>query len=527
MLAAGAVLAAAGCEVVVWRLPLGQDGRADLCQVLEERGVEALQGSLAAALASGERLTAPGAGGEEDGGVDGASAIIGHWRHTDIGNAERLRDRYGDRLRYSPQRGRWLLWREGLWRADAAGDPGAQELAKASARLIWEEGGDPEEVRKHARRSESAASVRAALSLASSDPALRVEEAQLDADPWLLGVQGGQVLDLRTGQVRASRREDLITRATGVAWEPEAQCPAWLRFLSEVFVDGEARPDRALIGYIHRAVGYSLTGSTREQVVFVLLGFGSNGKSTFLDVLHALMGDYSKIADFKTFLEKDGDGPRNDLAALDGARLVTASEPDDRKRLDEGFLKSITGGEVVTARFLHKEFFEFRPQFKLWLAANHKLNVKGTDEGIWRRLRLVDLPQAFRDPDDPRPGPRKDATLPERLRRELPGILRWAVEGAVLWARDGLQTPPSVRDASAAWRTEMDTVGSFLADCTQDNRVARTPAQRLYDAYVGWCQAQGHAALSQTKLGLRLVERGYTKSRPGGGQTVYQGLTLI
>jgi putative DNA primase/helicase len=275
---------------------------------------------------------------------------------------------------------------------------------------------------------------------------------------------------------------------------------------------------------VQRAVGYSLSGSTAEQCLFFLYGTGKNGKSTFLEIVRALAGEYATQADFTTFLEKRNDsGPRNDIARLFGARVVTSSEVGENKKLNEPLVKSLTGGDTIAARRLYSEAFEFEPTFKLWLAANHKPRIAGTDLGIWRRVRLVpftvEIPEA-----------EQDQNLKEALKTELPGILAWAVAGCRLWQLHGLGLPDEVRAATEAYRSEQDTLGNFLEEYCEVGAGYTALVGQLYDAYKEWCRDGEQKPSSKIVFGRMLGERGFLAKEMGTGNNklVHRlGLRLI
>ncbi len=277
--------------------------------------------------------------------------------------------------------------------------------------------------------------------------------------------------------------------------------------------------DAELVTFLQRAAGYSLTGSTREQCLFVLYGTGANGKSSLLDTLRLLLGDYAQQTESKTFTEKKQDSISNDIARLKGARLVAASETESGGRLAESLVKQMTGGEPLTARFLHQEFFEFRPEFKVWLGTNHKPVIKGSDNAIWRRIRLipfdVTIPPAERDKD-----------LLFKLREELPGILAWAVRGCADWLRNGLSEPESVMSATSAYRDEMDVLGPFFSECCHFTHIAKTSASELYRAYGGWVERFGEKPMSQRSFGMSLSERGLSRSKNSAGLVFWSGIGL-
>jgi putative DNA primase/helicase len=277
-----------------------------------------------------------------------------------------------------------------------------------------------------------------------------------------------------------------MTKVAPAPYDADAKCPTWLAFLARIM-----NGNQPLIDFLQRAVGYSLTGTTGERCLLFLYGIGANGKSTFLEVLRALLAEYAQQADFTTFLERKGDsGPRNDIARLFGARVVTSSEVGEGKRLNESLVKTLTGNDTVTARFLHAEFFEFSPQFKLWLAANHRPVIRGTDNAIWTRVRLVPFLVSI-------PEGERDLGLKDKLVAELPGILAWAVQGCLLWHEYGLGMPAAVQEATESYRRESDTLGAFLEDCTVAEADAATKATELYQAYKQWAEEAGEYQLTR------------------------------
>jgi putative DNA primase/helicase len=305
---------------------------------------------------------------------------------TELGNARRLVRLFGHRIGYVHPWRRWLVYDGIRWAPDETGE--LERLAKETVLSIYREAlaaeSDTErsELAKWAARCESHAQLRAMIDLAASEPGIPAVPDELDADPWVLNVENG-TLDLRRGLLRAHEPADLITKFAPVAWDPAAPAPAWAGFLERILPG-----DPALFGFLQRAIGYSLTGNTGEQTLFFLHGRGSNGKSTLLETLRALLGDYGMQADAGTFLDRRRDGANNDLARLRSARFVAAIKAGEGQRLAEALVKTVTGGDTISARLLYSEFFEFRPQFKLWLAANHKPVIRGTDYAMWRRIPL-------------------------------------------------------------------------------------------------------------------------------------------
>jgi putative DNA primase/helicase len=428
---------------------------------------------------------------------------------TDTGNAERLVARHGANIHYVPAWDRWIVWNDTRWVEDRKALR-VSALAKETARSMFAEarnmtGDAREELVKHATKSEAAGRLAAMVDRARSEPGVAIGTELLNADPWLLNVQNGTI-DLRTGQLRNHDRDDLITKVVPIRYDPShTLCPRWEAFLQQVMAGKQE-----LITFLQKAVGYSLTGLTTEQCLFFLYGSGSNGKSTFLELLRELLGDYSTQADFTTFIEKKGDGPRNDVARLYGARAVTSSEVGEGRRVNESLMKTLTGGDVIAARYLYSETFEFAPTFKLWLAANHRPVIRGTDYAIWRRFRIVPFTVQI-------PVEEQDKGLKDALRAELSGILAWAVAGCLLWQKDGLGQPVDVSRATDQYRRESDTLGAFLEDCCEVGEEFVEPASELYQVYAKWADEGGEYKMSQTRFGREMEERGFAAEKRGRG----------
>ena len=447
-----------------------------------------------------------------------APAGTAAFNRTDAGNGEHFARLYGERIRFDHRRGRWLLWAGQWWRED---DHGAvRRLAKEAARVRYQAAPEIDDLRGRASEarfaiaSENRQRLEAMLMAARSEPPIADAGNQWNADPWLLGVANG-VVDLRTGALRPGETGDRITYHSAIAFDPDAVCPRWERFLDEIF-----EGDQALVGFIERAVGYSLTGDTREQCLFTCHGSGSNGKSTFLKVLRDLAGDYGANTPFSTFELHSRSAIPNDLAALAGRRLVTASETAEGTRLNEARLKALTGGDEITARFLHGEFFSFVPVAKFWLAVNHKPRVSDDSHGFWRRVRLIPFLRRFTEDGD--------QDLPTKLEAELPGILAWAVRGALAWQAEGLRPPAAVTLATATYRDESDPLADFLATCTVEGPAYAVAAAVAFRAYGTWADDQGMGTrerLTSTAFGTRLAER-YEKRRTKTGR-VYVGIGLL
>lgn len=435
---------------------------------------------------------------------------------TDMGNGERLAAEHGADLRYCFPWQRWIVWDGRRWASDDTGE--AERRAKTSVLALLAEAAatDDDRERKrlvqHVARSESATARRALLDSARSEPGIPVLPDALDRDPFLLNVGNGTI-ELRSGDLRPHNRGDLLTKLADVAYDPAATCPRWDAFLDRV-TDGRAD----LGAFLQRAIGYALTGSTGEQVLFLLHGTGANGKTVFVETSRAMLGDYGLSTPAETLLERRDTIP-NDIARLRGARFVAAVETGDGHRLAEGRIKQLTGGDMIAARFMRAEWFEFQPTHKLFLATNHKPSIRGTDEAIWRRIRLipfdVTIPEGERDPE-----------LTERLRAELPGILAWAVRGCLAWQAEGLGAPEAVTAATSAYRATMDVLGDWIADRCVVLDSIRAKAGDLYVSYREWCEQNGERGLSQRAFATCLTERGYAQTRTNAARW-WEGISLL
>ncbi|MDP2651988.1 MAG: phage/plasmid primase, P4 family [bacterium] len=433
--------------------------------------------------------------------AEGSTVVFEHC--TDMGNARRLVNEYGQDIRHSTQSG-FYVWDGKRWEQDS--DGAVERFAKATVRGIYNEAAqcDDKDVREkiasHAHKSESDARIKAMIAQARTELEIVVKHDDLDRDPWLLNVNNG-TLNLKTGELQPHSHRDLITRLIPIDYREDAACPLWLRFLDRV-----AGSDGERMRFLQKAVGYSLTGSTREQILLILYGLGANGKSTFLKILLWLFADYGKQTGTETLLVKRGDQIPNDVARLAGARFVSAVETESGRRLAEGLVKQLTGGDRITARFLHHEFFEFEPPFKIWLAVNHKPRIVGTDHAIWRRIRLipftVTIPESERDPD-----------LADKLKAELPGVLAWAVAGCEMWQMHGLKAPRTVTEATATYREESDPLTAFLDDRCVLEPGAEVGKTELYKAFKEWAQEAGERELSRRDFNQRVAERGYEDGR--------------
>ena len=434
---------------------------------------------------------------------------------TELGNAERFADEYSNRLRFVSELKAWIECDGSRFRF--VSEERAYQLMKLIVRCIdcevlREKDSDKRlALKKWAIQSEKKSVMANSLSLAEKEECLTVSANQLDRNPWLITVQNGTI-DLRTGELRESDTEDLITKQVPVLFDLSATCPRWITFLERVI------PDSGLRLYLQKAVGYSLTGQTTEQIMFFLYGLGQNGKSVFINIVEALLGgkdseeNYAaKMASDSVMASKWGNqgGNTPELVKLRSARLVTVSEVSQGHKLNEALIKDLTGGDSITACAKYKAPITFRPTFKLWMYGNYKPNINGTDEGIWRRIKLVPFSVTI-------PSEERDNHLEDKLLAELPGILNWALEGCLKWQKEGLGEPEVVADAVKEYREDQDIFGGFLSENCEVGPAFQVSASDLFAAYVAWCKRAEMYVHTQTSFGRNLTQRGFGSEKRGG-----------
>ena len=427
---------------------------------------------------------------------DDLAADLAGLGETDTDNAERFARRFGGKAIHTPGRG-WLVYDGKRWRRDDLLQ--VTELAKETARLIADEAQHLDQDDARAARSKFSAqslgkgSLDRMLELAKS--LLAVEDDQLDADPWLFNAENGTI-DLRTGRREKHDPRDLLTKIAPVRANRRAKCPLFKKFLKRITGD-----DAALRVFIQKAVGLSLTGDTTEQVLFFVYGkSGNNGKSTLVNLIRDMLGDYGCHTPTETLLTKQYDNNIPvDLARLAGARMVTAVEANFNRHLDEAKIKAMTGGEPIVARFMRQNLFSFIPEYKLWLVANDRPRVRGTADAFWRRVRVIPLDVTI-------PSGERDLDLPNKLRAEWPGILAWAIRGCRKWQRERLGQPTAVRTATRGWRKEMDHLKKFIAEELIIAPGYKISASQLFDRYTKWCSSHGEEALTVQDFKAKLQE---------------------
>ncbi|MBA4107638.1 MAG: hypothetical protein C0485_18040 [Pirellula sp.] len=436
---------------------------------------------------------------------------------TDLGNGRRFARLYGQTVRYVHNWGKWLVWDGTRWRLDDRGV--VMSLAKEIPRHILDEARrltTPDELSAHMKWAKASQSLRrfeATLALAESEPPIAIGPELLDTQPWQFNCANGTV-DLRTGQLRPHDPNDLLTKCTNVAYPTDSSVipHRWLAFLDTTFGG-----DRALISYVQGLMGVALFGKQREHLLPVFYGGGANGKSVFTTTVQAAMGEYAHTAPHGFLMTRRNDEHPTALADLFGKRLVIIAETKDGQRLDEGLVKSVTGGDRIRARRMREDHWEFIPSHLAILVSNHKPVISGTDKGIWRRLRLIPFNVTI-------PEEEQDRELSDKLQAELPGILQWMVDGCLQWQASDLHEPPSVTDATAEYQVESDTFASWFAELVVRDNSKELTAAAAYSSYTSWCEANGDHPISKKSLGQRIMENGIGKRKSNGIR--YVGITL-
>jgi putative DNA primase/helicase len=430
--------------------------------------------------------------GEQGQGPEEGEAVDG-FELTDTGNSERFAARFGNRIRFVPEFGEYLVFEDGRLVLDV-GAVRTLEMTRMVTREMRASG--DMRIAGFGVKSEKRSARENMRVLAQSLPGLAVPPSALDADPWMLSCPNGLV-DLRTGEMRAARLEDLVTKRTGAQYVAGAPAPRWRRFIAEVTVG-----DVDLEGYLQRTVGYSLTGCTGEQVFFFLYGDGANGKGTFVKVLQRALGDYAGTLKTEALMAQYGQAHPTELVPLFGSRFVTANEVPDGRSWNEARLKELTGEDRLTARRMHENFWTFEPTHKLWISGNCRPRVHGDDFGLWRRVRVIPFEARFA----------VNQNLLKELLTELPGVLAWAVEGSLAWQRDGLGLPERVRRATADYQERENVVGQFVEEACYRNEDLVSATADLYGGFTRWCERTGERPPAKRGFSDRLERLGFKRS---------------
>ncbi|MCL9861852.1 phage/plasmid primase, P4 family, partial [Ralstonia solanacearum] len=429
---------------------------------------------------------------------------------TEDGLATAFTRRYGDDWRYCSLWGKWLVWTGVRWNHDQL--LYVTHLSRGICRAASLKAQTPRQKAKLAGSS----TIAAVEKIARSDPKHAATADEWDADVWALNTPGG-VVDLRTGNLRAHRREDWMTKVTTAT--PRGRngegCPSWLAFIGDI-----TGGNTDLAAYLQRMAGYALTGSTQEHALFFLYGTGANGKSVFVNTLATILGDYAVNAAMDTFMETRADRHPTDMAGLRGARFVAAIETEQGRRWAESKVKNLTGGDKISARFMRQDFFEFFPQFKLFVAGNHKPAIRNIDEAMKRRLHLIPFTITV-------PPERRDKHLQQKLLAERDGILAWAIQGCLDWQRLGrLQPPQQVLDATEEYFEAEDALGRWLDERCVREANAKTLTAELFNDWKQWAEAAGEFAGSQKRFADLLLIRGVEKWRNTAGLRGFRGVGL-
>lgn len=442
-----------------------------------------------------------------------------YYTYDDTGNALRFRDANAGLIHYNHVDGCWIYWDGVRWASDENGEikRRADKMLADMAKDLKEMQDDPayNAYKKHLSRSRSHRGKEGFIAEARHLEGVPVLPSEMDRAGNAFNVRNC-LISLKTGRTAEHDKKYMISKLAPVTYDENAKCPRWDRFIEEITCG-----DKSLQLYLQRMIGYCMTAYTKEQCMFFLYGNGSNGKSVFVDTIAYMLGEYAASCQPETVMMRDRNNTaRGDLARLKGARMVVTSEPNDGCRLDEGIVKQMTGGteNKLTARFLYGREFEFSPEFKIVMSTNYKPVIKGTDNGIWRRVRLIPFTAEFTKENS-------DPQLIEKLRRELPGILNWAIAGAVGWCKEGLPPCAIIDEAGQEYRSEMDRVQQFLDDCTTRSESSSTQASTLYKCYKAWCSEQGDRfPVGSTKFFMELKRR--FKSRKTEAYNEYIGIKI-
>lgn len=446
-------------------------------------------------------------------GTVGAEEIKRQYDMTDTGNALRLKDKFGNIIRYSYNRKKWYYWDGKVWRMDDSGE--VKKLADVIVEDIKREAFMEQDEKtqmdmlKWANKTASSKGKEAMIKECQHLDGIPVSPDMFDSYTDYLNCQNG-IINLRNGELIPHDASFMMSKICLAEYDADHAKPKqWLKFIDDV-----TNGNKALQEYIQMCVGYSLCGSIREQCAFFLYGMGNNGKSTFLDTISDLMGGYAVNAQPDTIMtRKFGDNSTlSDIARLKSARCVTCEEPTEGVRLNEGLLKQLTGGGKVTCRFLYGDEFEYTPEFKIWVATNHKPIVRGTDVGIWRRIKLIPFEVTI-------PKDKVDKNLKYKLRDEFPQILAWAVQGCIKWQKCGMSEPDVVLDAVKEYKVEMDLLASFIEQCVEIDydSTDSIPASELFRVYSKWAKANNEYEMSSKKFFREIGKKLPDKGRNGKG----------
>ncbi len=442
-----------------------------------------------------------------------------HW--TDLGNAQRLKDTYGDRFRYCHPMNNWLVWDNTRWNLDQ--EAWIEQVgARGVLKQLFEEANNIEDNDKRrdklslALKMQNAGRIAGMITLAKSEPGIPILPEILDKDKMLFNVQNGTI-DLRTGKLRPHSKDDYITKISPVIYDDKATCPTWTAFLNKIFDN-----KKDVIEYLQRKAGYILTGETIEEEIDELYGTGSNGKSKFVEQIMYILGEYAVKSNVETIQaasdRTSGSSASSDVARLKGARLVTVSEPAKGTQLNEQRIKDWTGRDHITARHLYQEPITFLPEFKLWIYTNYELRIRGTDNGIWRRVKLVPFNVTIPDAE-------QDKKLDKKLLSESPGILNWMIKGCLMWQKEGLKVPTEIIEATETYREEQDYLGEFFKVCCELNKDKKCQFSCVFLVYRAYCKIMDMKAQGRIGFIDTLKSKNFKKVHSEQGN-FYTGFSL-
>jgi putative DNA primase/helicase len=454
-----------------------------------------------------------------DGFFDVDTDATGIDKFTDLGNAERFAKMFKGQLQYCKQMGKWLIWNGSRWERDNSDQVMTYAKKCIRSMYVYAAGVDDpifrKAILKHANSSESLKSIKSMITIAQSE--LPVALHDLDADQWILNCTNG-IVNLKTGELMPHDPAKNCTKMSPATFSQDAECPVFESFIHSTF-DGNEN----IIKFMQRLLGYCTTGETREQQFAIAFGSGRNGKGTLLNLVLDIMGDYAQTTPTDTLYRKKNEGVSNDIARLMGARFVLASEGEEGKRFDEPLIKKMTGQDRMAARFLHQEFFEFMPQFKLMLMTNDKPIARGDDAALWSRIQLIPFTKKFE-------GSKKDDTLKDKLRTpaEMSGILSWLIAGCLEWQRAGLNPPEEVIQATAEYRNESDKFQTWIDECCVVEEYAVSSSYDLYKSFQSWSLSNGDKHIvTSIVFGKQLTKKGFEGFRGTGGARKFKGIGLL
>ena len=439
---------------------------------------------------------------------------------TDTGNAQRIRDKFKNNIRYSYTRKKWMYWTGKVWRYDDTGeikklaDIIVEDLKREA--LFCEDEKERELKLRFANKTANSAGKCNMITETQHLNGIPIRVDEIDSYTDYLNVQNG-IVNLRNGELMPHEQNFLMTKICNCEYDNTSgkEPKRWLKFIDDI-----TNGDKELQDYLQKCIGYSLTGSVKEQCAFFLYGLGNNGKSTFLETIADMLGDYASNAQPETIMMRKETSINSDIARLKSSRMVTSEEPTEGVRLNEGLVKQLTGGGKITCRFLFGDEFEYSPEFKIWIATNHKPIIRGTDVGIWRRIRLIPFEVNI-------PADKVDKHLKYKMREEMPQIMKWAVDGCIKWQKEGLGMPDCVKKSTDEYKSEMDLLATFMESCVNIDYTEKKgiPANELYSIYVAWATENKEYIMTSRKFFGEIGKKIPEKTRVSSG-ILYKNISL-